>query len=378
MLFGKVVTILAASSVISAAAVKDSVKLRLFRRDQLVLTDSVWTSTRNGQAIQVTPTVIDGVTISASPVTSTATPWVSLDSSGIPYAVTPTVSGESTISASPTPSQNNYPDSIGVPPVLRCFGDRVPAEDSSTPGYPFCTAANGTEMVVGETYWITWDPTYWGSTDITRIKLSLISYPIRDDEPPIFTTEYVSNNNGYYPLEVLSNYRRSGTAGYVYLQITPLASPGTTATHVGSKTGPLLRIINSRSDAHTTITRVPSDNGIDTTARSTSGGSSNAKVIAPAVVVPVIVVLAIAFGVIYFLRTRKPNAEGGILNTIGGAIRLKRQSGYGQGSKAQRTGTTIETANAVESENEGDSQSFETHNDNLTVLTEATENPFRG
>lgn len=275
----------------------------LVKRSQKVLSDAVWTSTSEKIIIKVTPTVIDGVTISASPYT-TPTVWASIDGSGIPYLVTPTVSGSTTVSASPTPTDSSYPTPSYVPPVLRCFGDRVPSSD--TQGYPFCSALNGTEMVVGETYWITWDPTYWGGSDVTQVKITLTKYPQTGSDDTLLTTSYLSNADGYYPLTVSSDYIRDGN-GYMWVAITPLVTSGTDATNVGTKTGPLIRAIASTSDAITTITRVPSDNGSGSS--TTSSERSNAKVIAPAVIVPVIVVIAIASFVVWYIKKQK---TGGI------------------------------------------------------------------
>ncbi|KAG7877901.1 hypothetical protein KL935_000969 [Ogataea polymorpha] len=261
---------------------------------QKVLTDNVWTSTSSNNMVLVTPTVTDGVTISASPVSDSATIWNSLDSSGIPYLVTPSVSGSSTISASPTPTDTSYPSPTGgAPPVLRCMNERA---DESNSGYPFCIA-NGTEMLVGETYWITWDPQYWGSDDIVRVRLSTNAYPSVDGDESLFTSDYVINNNGYYAWEVKSSYRRSGTEGYCWLLITPQLDSTSNAKHTGTTYGPLIRIIEHESDAYTTITRKPSDNGATTTS-----SKSKAKIIVPAVVVPVVVLGFLIVGIVWYFR----------------------------------------------------------------------------
>ncbi|CCH41463.1 putative secreted protein [Wickerhamomyces ciferrii] len=294
-------------SLITAAALPDPqiTKAPLAKRAQLVLTDSIWTSTSSGIIMAITPTVIDAVTISASPVTDKPTPWASLDGSGIPSLVTPTVSDGKTISASPTPSNTDYPSPAAVPPVLRCFGDRVPEDGNDKYGYPFCTALNGTEMIVGETYWITWDPTYWGGDDITRVKLELKAYPQTGAGDTLFETPYLSNSDAYYPLTITSSMIKN--EGYFWLIISPLTTSTTKATNVGEKSGPLLRAINSKSDAITTINRVPSDNGHTST--KSSGSGSNAKTIAPAVVIPVIAVIGIAIFVVWFLNKQKKSVS---------------------------------------------------------------------
>lgn len=329
----------------------------LVKRDQEVLMNSIWTSSSSGIIMAITPTVIDGVTISASPVTNTPTVWASLDSSGIPTLITPTVNGDETTSASPSPTDSSYPTPAAVPPVLRCFGDRVP--DSSTnaqSGYPFCTVRNGTEMLVGETYWLTWDPTYWGSSDISRVKIELQQYPAVKTGNTIFETEYISNADAYYPLTIDSSFITSNNNGYFWVVITPLTTSTTVAVNTGSKEGPLVRAIASKSDASTKITRVPSDNGVSTS--SSSSGSNKSKVIAPAVVVPVIVVIAIAIFVVWFLAKQKKTALFGLAG--------KRNNN--NNSREQRNTGTHELSPTS------------THADNATITTSATndttKNPF--
>lgn len=287
---------------VSAAAIPhpEITPAPLVKRSQKVLSDDVWTSTSEKIIMKVTPTVIDGVTISASPV-ATPTVWASLDESGIPYLITPTVDGATTISASPTPTASNYPTPSFVPPVLRCFGDRIP--NSGTQGYPFCSALDGTEMVVGETYWLTWDPTYWGGSDVTKVTIELIKYPqTGDGDDTLYTTDYISNADGYYPLTIQSDFIRSNGAGQMWVTITPLVVANTDATNVGTKTGPLIKAIASKSDASSSNIKLPSENG---SVSSSTSSKSDAKVVAPAVIVPVILILAIATYVVWYIKKQK-------------------------------------------------------------------------
>lgn len=329
----------------------------LVKRGQSVLSDQVWTSSSAGIIMAITPTVIDAVTISASPVSDKATVWASLDNSGIPSLVTPTVKDGSTISASPTPTDANYPEPAAVPPVLRCSGDRVPDSNSDTPGYPFCTALNGTEMIVGETYWLTWDPTYWGSTDITRVKIELIAYPQSGSGDTLYETEYLSNAGGYYPLTIESSFIKN--EGYFWVAITPLTTSTTKAKNIGTKNGPLIRAIQSKADALTKINRVPSDNGLKSSS-SSSKSSGNAKTIAPAVVVPVVVVIGIAIFVIWYLTKQKKTALFGLGN-------LRRNNNQTAGSSSQGQGD-IHLSPAT---THADTETIGT-----TVTNETAKNPF--
>lgn len=298
----------------------------LVKREQAALGKSVWTSTgANGIKEIVTATTIDGVTISASPAQTTdsakATPWNSLDGSGIPIMVTPSIvtpgPGGSTISASPTipASLSNYPTPGAIPPVLRCFGDRVPGDNSKNsnlaPGYPFCSPLNGTEWIVGETYWVTWDPTYWGGSDITQVKIFARYLPINDNEDRVFITDWISNADGYFPLTILSDYKVEGTGGYMFIDMTPLVSTGSDADHTGTVSGPIIRVIKAKSEAQTTISRLPSDNRRNSISGSTS--SSNFGLtkgqLAVAILIPILVVFIVAAFSYYWFALRRRAAN---------------------------------------------------------------------
>lgn len=323
---------------------------------QVALAHSIWTSTLPNGALQlVTATTIDGVTISASPASTTdpskPTPWVSLDGSGVPVMVTPSIVsvGGETVSASPVPptlvNGKRYPTPAAVPPVLRCFGDRVPPDRSQTqnarnspPGYPFCTPLNGTEWLVGETYWITWDPTYWGSSSsssssdnnnnnaddnsksITHVRIFARSLPINDNEDKVFTTDWIPNSDGYFPLTILHDYKIEGTNGYMFINMAPLvpAGIGSDVQHVGTASGPIIRVIRSKSEALTSITRLPSDNRRHQ-AVSTSGLSKGQLV--AAIILPVLVVLILSgFAYHWFVLRRRALSVKSVTTGKGNSI----------------------------------------------------------
>lgn len=276
--------------------------------NQAILGADVWTQTQaNGHEKLMTPTVIDGVTISGKPmseINGTPTPWNSLDKTGIPYRVTPSIKKEKdqpdqTISASPNPPANFAPLSTDTPPVLGCWSNSelLPKDDDKSIGYPFCTPHNGTEMVADEIYWVTWDPSYWGGSDITLVKLNLRSLPTSTDDL-IYETELFANNKGYYPLQIQRSWTNNG--GYFFINIVPLTRPDTKAKNVGTKAGPIVRAILKKDDGITSVTRVPSENSVLPGKKHNGGGISKGG-IAAAVVVPVVVVMLLsALGFLYY------------------------------------------------------------------------------
>lgn len=283
------------------------------RKEQNPIAQSVWTSTlANGHYEIVTATIIDGVTISASPAKKTdkskPTPWISLDGSGIPIAVTPSIvePGKQTKNASPTPPAS-YPTANAIPPVLRCFGDRVPPERNSqqvVPGFPFCTPQNATEWLVGETYWITWDPTYYGGSDIKFVRVYARYLPSNGNEDLVWETDWVNNDEGYFPLKVLDDYRIRGTEGYMFINLTPLVPADSNAEHTGAISGPIIRVISDKKDAHTVISRLPSDNRKNSL--STGGSGLSKGQLTAAIVVPIVFVILLGvFVYLWFLMRKK-------------------------------------------------------------------------
>ncbi|KAK9379731.1 uncharacterized protein V2V93DRAFT_58050 [Kockiozyma suomiensis] len=294
-----------------------------------------WTATSSGIVVTVTPSVYAGVTVSPSPtsfpVSWTSSKWVSLDNSGIPYDTTAVVSASTTINPSPTPAATDEIFSQTAAPVLGCWAERLPTTDDDFPGSPFCTPLNASELVVGETYFITWDPSYFGGgiDDIVHVKLqgralgSLTSGS--DDDDHIFETGYILNSYGFYPLTVLDNFTSVNVNGYFYLNIIPVVSANSNASHVGTTSGPILRFINTVSDAVYPISRLPSDNvlGSDGDSSYHSGLSRSGK-IAIGIVVPVAVLFVIATLVYMIMYKHRGSRVRAIFSSRGYGVRESR------------------------------------------------------
>ncbi|GME78052.1 unnamed protein product [Ambrosiozyma monospora] len=263
------------------------------------------------------------------------------------------------------------------------MNDRVPGEDVT--GYPFCIA-NGTELVVGETYWITWDPTYWGGNDITQVQLQTIVYPPEDNDEALFTSEYVNNNNGYYAWTIKSSYKKN--EGYFWLNITPLVTSTSDAEHTGTKSGPLLRIVDNVNAGTKAITRVPSDNGVnDNSSSSSSGSNDNVKKIVPAVVVPVVVVGALLCGILFYFKKMRKQGDGsrGFFSTIrlGGDRSANEEGVNTRTTRAERIAAATDAAsvNTDDLRSEYSRQNGNVSKDDLHTIQTATTgnsaNPFK-
>jgi hypothetical protein len=125
-----------------------------------------------------------------------------------------------------------------------------------------------------------------------------------------------------------------------------LTTSTTTIANVGTKSGPLVRAVNSKKGGSQPITRVPSDNVVTTTSTTSSSGS-NVKTIVPAVIVPVVAVLALAFFVVWYLKKQKKtagSAGSAPQSTNNGEIQLSPSSTHNDVGSIL-TSETAETAN---------------------------------
>lgn len=330
------------------------------------LEKEVWTTTTGTKHTTITPFAFDGVTVSASPIgDAETTPWVSLDSSGVPYKVTPTVKDGKTTSPSPTPTNTNFPTPLAAPPVLRCMGDRV------ADGNPFCIG-EGAEFVVDETYWITWDPLYFNpesdSDGISKVKIKVRPFPNNESTSPIETSDWVENKNGFYAWTIESSDIDSDMDGYAQIYLSPFRTSDTDSEEEDTAIGPVVRLISSKNDAYTKISRVPSDNNDenDSSDKKDDEGSSNkAKIIVPAVVVPVIVICLIAGAVFYYLLKKRKNAINKSSNSIKLGV-FGKNKGY-VGSRSQRMGES------ELKETKSQDSSYSNHADG-----KSDQNPFKG
>ncbi|KAK7204913.1 hypothetical protein BZA70DRAFT_278679 [Myxozyma melibiosi] len=323
-----------------------------------VIALSPWTTTSDGQVLTITPSVYAGVTVSPSPTPTTASSasskWVSLDSSGIPYDTTAVVSGTITLNPSPTPSASDEIFYQTAAPVLGCWAERLPTTDDDLPGVPFCTPHNASELVVGETYFVTWDPSYFGGglDDIVSVKLqgralgNLTS--IDDDDDLIFETGQITNAYGFYPLTILENFTSVNYEGYFYLNIIPVVPSDSNATHTGTKSGPILRAIDSVSDALYSISRLPSDNVQDDDSGNSSyhSGLERSAKIAIGVVVPLAVIFVICI-LVYMIHYKHRGARiRAVFGSRGYGVRESRadrvKSNFELGHFSDRRETTAQ------------------------------------
>ncbi|CAN6615748.1 PMA1 stabilization in the Golgi protein 1 [Trichomonascus vanleenenianus] len=205
---------------------------------------SPWIRTVSGEVELVTPTVIDGITFSASPKPlKTPPPWVSLKKDGTPKTISPRVKGGET--RNPWPDYDTWFDTPvtvthdlsekikdhkgekyhveikNVPednpdwqlnPLIRCTPDRYfNTGGGKKNSDPFCTPNQNSLILLDKVHWITWYTRFFDKGDKVRLHLVYVedrgepvtkrSLGKRGTEVAFFTTEWMENK-GYFPLEI--------------------------------------------------------------------------------------------------------------------------------------------------------------------------------
>lgn len=213
----------------------------------------------------VTPTVIAGVTFRAKPAEPTkgVVPWVSLKKDGSPQTIMPKLKNGITEKASPTYStyfqtattvtydyeqlkaHNMDPDSVheeveyidedktyvSLNPLIRCTPDRYYmkglARDVSSE--PFCTPHENSKIKLDNTYFVTWYTRYFGDeAKKVRLHFSYVKQKLKDKGMSkrevvhaFYSTEWLDNVDGFYPLSIKEEWLRDQYEQNVAISIQP-------------------------------------------------------------------------------------------------------------------------------------------------------------
>ncbi|CCD23706.1 Psg1p NDAI_0C00450 [Naumovozyma dairenensis CBS 421] len=222
----------------------------------------------------VTPTVIAGVTFSGKPLPTPdpLEPWVSLKKDGTPQTIKPEVKNGRTKKGRPNYStyfktatvvtysyeqlkaHNMDPNDVyeeevyldeddtyvSLNPVIRCTPERYffkgLAKDISSE--PFCTPRENSQWKVGKTYFVSWftqffDDEHSGTViDKVRVHLSYVKekasdkgYHKRDIPATFFSSEWVKNVDGMYPIEVDEDWLQGQYERRIVVSVQPFNVP---------------------------------------------------------------------------------------------------------------------------------------------------------
>lgn len=231
------------------------------RQTETKTTFEPWIRTVSGHIELVTPTVVDGITFSASPRNvKTPTPWVSLKKDGLPKTIKPKVKGLETKNAWPdyeqwfdTPVTVTHDlsnakgnkegkthhkevkmipinqDELRLNPLIRCTPDRY--FDKNKAG-PLCTPQKNSNIVLGKTHWVSWFTRYFDSDEKVRIVMAYVESKginrKRDtsgSDPVFFESDWLDNDEGFYPLQIEKDWLLGQYNQLVGLGIQPQSVP---------------------------------------------------------------------------------------------------------------------------------------------------------
>lgn len=237
--------------------------------DTSLSTPSPWLRTISSTHVElVTPVIVGGVTFSAKPKNvKTPLPWLSVQPNGFLKTITPKVKNQ--ITQNPSPDYGNffdYPvtstikladiikdhddkdathdDITYVPeknhedrllnPIMRCTPDRYfkkKINGEKVLQKPFCSPVENTNIIFGEIHWITWYTRYFPNAEKVRLHMAYVERGKNGvlqkrgveslEEDAFFTTEWLDNLDGVYPLEITEDDLASQPIQDVVLSIQP-------------------------------------------------------------------------------------------------------------------------------------------------------------
>lgn len=224
----------------------------------------------------ITPTVWEGVTFAAQPKSNLkiAPPWLSLEKNGRIKTITPKTKNGITQNASPeygTWFQEEVTKTINLKtvdgikedkiheeivfveedtadrllnPIIRCTPERYfkkKRRPYNVMSDPFCTPKEGVNLIMDEVYWVTWYTKYFQDAEKVRLHLAYIEknkyghvgkrdlipseqqglLHKRDSEDAFWSSEWIPNLDGVYPLRILDEFFIDAPVHDVMLTIQP-------------------------------------------------------------------------------------------------------------------------------------------------------------
>uniref|UniRef100_A0A060SY87 ARAD1A10428p n=1 Tax=Blastobotrys adeninivorans TaxID=409370 RepID=A0A060SY87_BLAAD len=230
-----------------------------------------WARTVSGKFELVTPTVIDGITFSASPKSSykTPPPWVSLNKDGRPKTIKPKIKNGETKNNWPdydtyfdTPYTVTYDLSTLVEdhegdrfhkevkyehseehdrdrylnPLIRCTPDRYFNKHGGKKNSdPFCTPVQNSNILLDKVHWVTWYSREFDEAEQVRLHLAYVGQhkghgprhkrtdasELKGGVDYAFWSSPYMDNSGYYPLEIDESWLNNQYEQLAILAIQP-------------------------------------------------------------------------------------------------------------------------------------------------------------
>ncbi|KAL9048779.1 MAG: hypothetical protein Q9206_005847 [Seirophora lacunosa] len=228
------------------------------------------------------PDASESVTDAAS-VTDTARPATATDADTTPAAGNETTSDTATATSSSPAATSTSPFLPTTPEELRCHRDRQ-GQPAKNVANPFCDPEPGQQLLVNETYNVTWDPTLFDPNSTNKVSFK---YTNDTDASDTWQQEGLRNERGYVPLKIYPSYLENRPNN---TNVTLFLASGDDQVLIG----PIFSIIAPPSN-------------------STSDEGSGSKDLGEKAGIPVglgLFLIAVAGFVFWFLRRRRNKAAG--------------------------------------------------------------------
>ncbi|KAK3381082.1 hypothetical protein B0H63DRAFT_196166 [Podospora didyma] len=282
-------------------------------------------------------------------VNPTPMPWVTVDAAGVGATITPQVvtnnGAKSTISQAPESLRTTSSYALhsgttttmytGLPPVATATGFSNEAgaflacSDDKREDMPFCLPKRGAILAPGLTYYVTWNPSFFGENQSEMVTLNVEYVEVADSSSykgKGFKLSQVPASRGFYAWTIDSTFLPSDRS-VIGVNLT-LLRPDTTT-------------VDNPDDFQEVpgVTVLVSNNGEETLKKSPAwmGAGSGPNVVA--IVVPVVIALVVLLFAGFCFWSWRRHGTVPLVGAVGGKLARRRSSGYGvRKSRSERMG----------------------------------------
>ncbi|KAI4117703.1 MAG: hypothetical protein LQ345_002127 [Seirophora villosa] len=242
------------------------------------------TASPTSAAPEASESVTDAASVTdTASTTDTAPPATATDADATPAAGNETTSDTATATSSSPAATSTSPFLPTTPEELRCHRDRQ-GQPAKNVANPFCDPEPGQQLLVNETYNVTWDPTLFDPNSTNKVSFK---YTNDTDASDTWQQEGLRNERGYVPLKIYPSYLENRPNN---TNVTLFLASGDDQVLIG----PIFSIIAPPSN-------------------STSDKGSGSKDLGEKAGIPVglgLFLIAVAGFVFWFLRRRRNKAAG--------------------------------------------------------------------
>ncbi|KAH0542652.1 hypothetical protein FGG08_002975 [Glutinoglossum americanum] len=196
--------------------------------------------------------------LTSTSIADAPSPWISAQTDGSSITITPvvtTISGvATTIDAAPAVIASASSDSAGPMPTSGSFPI---CHDSSGPFKPFCQPTNGSDVWVGDTYFVTWDPSFFGPNSTVSIWLNYVDPEGGGREA--WNSGPRANSYGFVSLQMDNSWRKDNSRNNLTFYLVKVGSNEVQPTVIQ---GPTISLIKKPAQHYPPPPRTKAPSGL--------------------------------------------------------------------------------------------------------------------